>query len=232
LKGDEMKYSKNIWEYFQTKDVSKFEGSHSRLSFLASHFKKGDRVLNIGLGDGYFEEVSIKRGVDIYVLDPSEKSISEIRKKFTLDNKAIVGCVQDISFKENFFDGIVMTEVLEHLSFDEMEKAFLEVKRVLKLGGVFLGTVPNNEDLNERVVICPKCGEKFHQWGHQQTFTKDDLKKEFLRRFKVLTIRIKLFIPWNILNWKGKIISIVKYVLFRIKILNETQANIFFICSK
>lgn len=227
-----MKGSENIWEYFQNEDVSSFEGNHYRLSFLSSYFKTGDKVLNIGVGNSYFEEISIKQGIDVHVLDPGEKSIAKIREKFKLDNKAVVGYAQAIPFKDDFFDGIVMTEVLEHLSLDEMKKSFSEVKRALKPGGVFLGTVPNNENLSERIVVCPKCGEKSHQWGHQQSFTKESLKEELSNKFKVLTIETKLFTPWNILNWKGRMLGVIKCFLFKMKMLNEKQANIFFMSSK
>jgi len=227
-----MPTSPNIWDYFQTEDLASFEGNYNRVRFLASHFNPGARVLNIGIGNGRFEELCLKRGVDVYALDPSEKSVALLRERLQLGSKLVAGYSEAIPFADSFFDGVVMTEVIEHLSRETMEKTLEEVKRVLKPGGLFLGTIPSNENLRADLAVCPKCGEKFNKWGHQQTFTIEGFRQELGRLFSVLEIGNKLFTPWNILNWKGKAEGAVKYLMFKLGILGERWQNIFFLCKK
>lgn len=227
-----MSTAPNIWDYFQTEDLASFEGNYNRVRFLASHFNAGARVLNIGIGNGRLEDLCLKRGVDVYALDPSEKSIQLLRERLQLGPKIVAGYSQEIPFADAFFDGVVMTEVIEHLDHATMEKTFSEVKRVLKPGGVFLGTIPSNEDLRADLVVCPKCGDKFNKWGHLQTFTTEGFREELGKLFTVLEIKNKLFTPWNILNWKGKIEGAVKYFMFQAGLLGERWQNIFFLCKK
>jgi ubiquinone/menaquinone biosynthesis C-methylase UbiE len=184
------------------------------------------------MGNGRFEELCLGRGIDVYTLDPSEKSVQMLRKKLNLGSKAVAGYSQAIPFADSFFDGVVMTEVIEHLSHEIMEKTFSEIKRVLKTGGLFTGTIPNNEDLNADMTICPKCGEKFTKWGHLQTFTVESFRKEVEKTFSVLKVESRLFTPWNILNWHGKIEAVARYCMFRTGTLGERWQNIFFLCKK
>lgn len=227
-----MARSPNIWDYFQTENISSFDGNYNRVNFLASHFKKGERVLNIGIGNGRFEELCLARGVEVYSLDPSEKSIALLRERLKLGDRAAAGYSQEIPFQADLFDGVVMTEVIEHLSRETMLKTFPEVRRVLKPGGVFLGTIPTNEDLNADVVVCPKCGDKFNKWGHLQTFTVESFSADLSGLFQVLKVENRLFTPWNILNWKGKAEGAVKYLMFKLGILGYRWQNMFFLCRK
>jgi len=43
-----------IWEHFQNSELNVFAGAHPRLAFLANQVPKGSRVLNVGIGDGFF----------------------------------------------------------------------------------------------------------------------------------------------------------------------------------
>lgn len=221
-----------IWDYLQSETPEIFEGNYTRIKFLVSHFKKGDRVLNIGTGNGWLEDICLKRGIDAYALDPSEKTILMLRQKLGLGEKAAVGYAKSIPFGDGFFDGVVMTEVIEHLPRETMEQTYTEVKRVLRPGRMFLGTVPNDEDLGADMVICPKCGEKFSRWGHQQTFTIEKFTEQLSPYFTVRKMEHKFFIPWNMLNWKGKVDSAIKYLVFKAGFLDRRRLNIFFLCSK
>jgi len=109
-----------------------------------------------------------------------------------------------------------MSEVLEHLSVEELEATLAEVYRVLKPNGRFLGTVPAEEDLKLSEVVCPSCGEVFHRWGHLQSFTKERLKEQLSKRFSDVTISRRYFVYWEKLNWKGRIVMLVKLLLLKI----------------
>ncbi len=87
------------------------------------------RTLNIGSG-GEIEKVILEVGGR-----PTSIDIDPERKP------DIVGCVEDLSqFSDEYFDGIFCMEVLEHVQ--EPFVAAKELTRVLKKGGVLIGSTP------------------------------------------------------------------------------------------
>lgn len=130
------------------------------------------RVLNVGVGAGDFEGMALARGADVYSLDPSENSIARLRDKYGLGEKARSGLAQSMPFESDFFDFVLMSEVLEHLEDAVLFAALAEVRRVLKKGGLFMASTPFNEDLKLGMVVCPDCGKLFHKVGHVQSFDR------------------------------------------------------------
>jgi ubiquinone/menaquinone biosynthesis C-methylase UbiE len=210
-----MKQNK-IWEYYQTKSPESFLGNEARLFFLAKKAKKispRGKILNIGVGTGIFEEFALKLGLDVYSLDPIEDTIESIRKRFNLGEKARVGYSQDIPFPDNYFDVVVMSEVLEHLSDSDIYKTLKEVYRILTPNGHFIGTVPAREKLANGIVVCPNCGERFHRWGHLQSFEPSRIYDLFSGKFEIKELQERYFITWRTVNWKGKIVGFLKTLL-------------------
>jgi len=48
-----------------------------------------------------------------------------------------------LPFDDNFFDNVFSNDVLEHLTKEEMDHVFTEVRRILRKGGLFVNAVPN-----------------------------------------------------------------------------------------
>lgn len=216
-----------IWDFFQNEMSESFSGALARFIWLQKKLKKGQRVLNIGVGDGSFERLSLKNGINIYSLDPSEKSINQLKEKLNLGDKAKVGYSQEIPFENNFFDVVVMSEVLEHLSDDILEKTLPEIRRVLKDSGLFIGTVPARENLNESIAVCPECACRFHRWGHVQSFDNNRLRNLLNNFFKIVNVEERLFVNWQQENWKAKIIYSLKHFLLVFGIHGSNE-NIYF----
>lgn len=206
----------SIWDFYQNEMPEVFSGSRARLLFLAKKVKPKGRVLNIGVGDGTFEERAIKLGFDVYSLDPSERSVASIRQRFSMSERARVGYSQDIPFTDQHFDSVVISEVIEHLSDEVIEKTLSEISRVLSLGGRIIGTVPARENLSEQLIICPDCGKRFHRWGHVQTFDSRRLMAILTKHFEVKEMFERPFITWSALNWKGKAIAVIKMCLWKL----------------
>ncbi len=221
-----------IWDYFQTRKPSVFKGSGSRFSFLTKNLPKGQRVLNIGAGDGGFERMALEKGADVYSLDVSSGTVEFLRKSLNLGKKAVCASADEMPFEKNFFDVVVMSEVIEHLTRVQMLDSFREVNRVLKPSGFLCGTTPCNEDLREQETVCPNCAHVFHRWGHKQSFTPESLEKALLEYFPVVKTKKMLFIPWPILNWKGKVDAVAKIVMFRFSLVSDRWLNIYFRAQK
>lgn len=205
-----------IWAYFQNEKIEVFSGSIPRLKYLANRAKKllsspKAIALNIGVGNGWLEEHLTHEGWKIQSLDPNE---SAIRRLKTRGLKASTGFIEALPYKSNIFDVVFCSEVLEHLSRDQMESGLQEMFRVLKPDGYLLGTVPSQEKLSDNEIVCPRCGEIFHRWGHMQDFDKKRLREIFLKDSKILIIKPKLFISWQGLNLKRRIAVFIKVLLF------------------
>lgn len=106
--------------------------------------KKGDKILDLGCGNGYFSYLLSKlpirlniTGIDNHVnaIEDAKMFVGERNAKF------IIGNAERLPFAKNSFDKIVMSEIIEHVRDDV--KVLKEASRVLKPGGILLLTTPN-----------------------------------------------------------------------------------------
>lgn len=210
----EIENQDKIWDYYQADTTGLFDGSRGRLQYLAAQIAPAARVLNIGVGDGLFEEIAHQRGLEIHALDPSARSIERLRSRVPIGEKAQVGYSQAMPFSTAYFDAVVISEVLEHLSDEVLTQSLAEIARVLRPGGEIIGTVPAREDLQANLVVCPDCGKLFHRWGHMQSFDSTRMHSLLSRHFVPIEIRERPFATWSVLNWKGRIALTMKMALW------------------
>lgn len=198
-----------IWDYWQTTGIKAFTSNTGRLDYvgrLVTRFGRS-KVLTIGVGDLYLEKILLKNRMDLYVLDPSQTSISSAAQSLSLDSeRAVVGYSQYMPYESDFFDVILMSEVLEHLDDDILSGTIQEHHRVLKKGGRFIGTVPFNKlSMLNTLKSC---------------FNENDIN-----------IWIKFLPAWKILNFKGKLVASLKKILEFFSIYGE-RFNLIFIATK
>lgn len=142
-------------EKFQNKSNKKLEEILSKVGdmffkrrilkmFNYLEVKSTDNILDAGCGEGFYELIFKElydckvTGVDI------NQELIDLARKHIGNNKKIKFEVQDVRklpYKNNTFDKIICTEVLEHIEDDEAVAK--ELYRVLKPGGVLAVTVPN-----------------------------------------------------------------------------------------
>lgn len=206
-----------IWDHFQNQAPGAFDMSYPRLRFLAEQCDAGARVLTIGVGTGLLERLLVQRGVDLSCLDPSETTIERLGSELGLGARAKHGHGQNMPFESDAFDRVIMTEVLEHLSTNILHATLDEVRRVLKPGGEFLGTVPFREELATGHVICPHCESSFHRWGHEQTFDVGTLTQLFKdHHFVIGRIYPRAFSDFRRLRPRPLLKALVRHVLGRL----------------
>lgn len=204
-----------VWEYFQNSSPESFEGARPRLDFILRAISKKSKysaphVLNIGAGNGYLEESAQQLGWDIYTLDPDGVTIKRLLDKGIKGHK---GYIEKMPFNDASFDFVIASEVLEHLNDDQRQIGIREVFRVITQGGWFLGTVPYCENLPLNQVVCPKCGEIFHRWGHKVSFDVKTIHDELSAYFDVIDIKKTAFVVFRGRSAIGKIKSLIRLVL-------------------
>jgi SAM-dependent methyltransferase len=225
-----------MWAFHQNENVDSFSGAIPRLRSLArAVFRLARRngivnpaVLNIGVGNGCLEELILRGGGEAFSVDPDERALSRLAGKGV---KCYVGKIENLPFNDKDLDFVVVSEVLEHLDEPERTKGLAEIRRVLKVGGYILGTVPYCENLQQNTTICPHCGEVFHRWGHKKAFDLGNIAQELAAHFQIERLTRTAFVSFSgnsVLAW---VKALVRIVLAK---LGEAIAspNIYFVARK
>ncbi len=84
------------------------------------------KVLDIGCGYGWNKPIVEKVGGEWIGVEPFEGGAN-----------TVIGTAEDLPFEDNSFDVVIMDAVLEHV--EDVDASFLEISRVLKPEGVFIG---------------------------------------------------------------------------------------------
>jgi len=160
------------------------------------NLERGARILDLGSGMGYLSRRLSAYGWEIIALDREVKLLSSLKNivnntKWTFPMHIVAADAKGLPFKDSFFDGIIMTEVLEHI--ENPKEALSECYRILKTNGMFCLSVPSSYTEKFYGLLHPKY---FDNAGHINIFKKhslcDLLKKS---RFKVCGIRKENFEP-------------------------------------
>lgn len=174
--------------------------------------KKGDYILDVGCGDGYYLHILSNIGIPLKLKGTDfdeaglKKAKKNLGKKIPLYQADLM---KKLPFKSNTFDKVVMSEVAEHLPDDI--KGLKEVFRVMKKGGVFTVTVPNhnypffwdpvNWLLEHLFDTHIKSGFFAGIWNqHERLYTPEQIKKVIEKAgFKVINTKSLTFwcLPFN-----------------------------------
>jgi|HubBroStandDraft_2_1064218.scaffolds.fasta_scaffold51360_2 SAM-dependent methyltransferase len=211
---------RKIWEFHQNENVEAFSGAGPRLQGLArATFRLARRqkilkpaILNIGVGNGHFEEFILRGGGNPYSIDPDVRPLVRLAEKGV---KCYAASIEHLPIAEKALDFVVVSEVLEHLDDAERRNGLAEIRRILKPGGYILGTVPYRENLQQNITICPHCGEVFHRWGHKKGFDLGDIKQELRPHFKIERVTRTAFVSFP-RNSTAALVSVVRFVLAKL----------------
>ena len=105
--------------------------------------KKGDKILDMGIGTGRFASLLAKKGASIEGIDISEKMIKKAKKKLKEKsaNFTVADAGEHIPFGDNSFNYIICIRVLKYIV--PWKRTIKEVARVLNRDGLFLLEIPN-----------------------------------------------------------------------------------------
>jgi len=146
--------------------------------------QKGDLLLDMGCGAGRHAFESFRKGARVVAFDYSATELKDVAGLFAAMRDAgeegllavtANGDALRLPFPDNTFDRIIASEVLEHVSDDQV--ALDEIFRVLKPGGTVAATVP--AWLPEQ--ICWALTDEYHAphvpGGHVRIYTEAKLRR-------------------------------------------------------
>lgn len=134
---------------------------------------QGKRILDLGCRDGVLTR-HYTPGNEVIGLDIDLAALGSASEKLSI--RAVHATLNGgLPFPDGSFDAVVMAEVLEHLPYLPITLA--EVRRVLRPGGLLIGSVPLAYHLHDRWRVLR--GKKLLVDGdptHLQHLTCDDLR--------------------------------------------------------
>ena len=141
------------------------------------HLKQDNIILDIGFGNGYLIKKLFEQNISIkiYGIEISNDMINKttIKNKQNIENGKLKLSLENInktSFEENTFDKIYTVNTIYF--WNELDKSFSEIKRILKPDGMFINVIYTKEYLNK--IIYTKYG--FNKYGVEEIekITKDN----------------------------------------------------------
>jgi 2-polyprenyl-3-methyl-5-hydroxy-6-metoxy-1,4-benzoquinol methylase len=176
-----------LWDYYSKNphiSAIYFSKVYGKYILKASKLplRKKISVLDFGCGPGFiWEHILTMRATWNYTgLDFSSESVRIIREK-AAGHSQFFGGVHlgqlPSNLPDNHYDVVLLLEVIEHVNDEYLGNILLEIRRVLKYGGVLVITTPNEEDLSLATKYCPDCGAIFHEWQHVRSWNSITLTK-------------------------------------------------------
>ncbi|VVB63914.1 Glycosyltransferase AglE [uncultured archaeon] len=135
---------------------------------LLSHLIEGQRVLEIGCGNGDLSSEIAKKGFDVVGVDMCIAGIRQTAGKANNDNVTkeenfLVADGARLAFQDGSFDSVILDGVLDHVS-SSSKKLLEEAVRVVRNGGRIIVSVPD--------------GSLIPRPGHLRVFSEDTLESE------------------------------------------------------
>ncbi len=99
------------------------------------------KALEIGCGTGHWTQYFAEKGNDIIGIDVSREMVEIAERKNIPSTVCLVHDVQNMPFRDDFFENIFAITSLEFV--EDQDKAFAEIKRVIKDYGYLVVAVLN-----------------------------------------------------------------------------------------
>lgn len=119
-----------------------------RLSIIKSmmNAKRGEKILEVGCGGGHV--LSMFREATLTGVDVSGEMLEKAKKNLAgFDFDLRKGDIGEVGLPDHSFDGIVCTEVLEHVL--DPDHVLKNIQRLIKPSGRVVITIPNDNLIND-----------------------------------------------------------------------------------
>ncbi len=111
-----------------------------RSSFLLHRVNQGDRVLDVGCGEGIFSSELKAAGAQVVGIDLAQEPLDRARRRDPELDLRLVDADGQLPFADSSFDVVWLGEVIEHVA--DTQGWLSEIRRVLRSGATLLLSTP------------------------------------------------------------------------------------------
>ena len=117
---------------------------------LEKFLPEGASVFDIGCGGGAFLRFMLDKGYKVSGLEVGEAAKEEAERVLGIKDVVRVGDFLETDFKDEIFDAVVLTDVIEHF---HNPRVYLEkISSILKPGDLIIIRTPNSDSLMHRLL--------------------------------------------------------------------------------
>lgn len=158
------------------------EGEKKRLQETIEFIPAGvESILDLGCGDGRLTNQLYRHYPQVIGADISATALYYVKGEKVHTSSA------DLPFKDDSFDLVISTELIEHLPLPDFQKTIQEIKRISRRW-ILIG-VPWQEQLALGRSHCANCDTYFHANYHYRNFHERTLSQLFFPEFKTVKKR-------------------------------------------
>ena len=183
------------------------------LNKLKKNSDKG-RILDIGCATGFLLDEARSKGWETYGVELSKWCVEHAKNNLGLN--VFCGLLKDARFEDDFFDVVVLNDVIEHLS--DPKGMLMDIKRILKKGGIVCINTPDIDSMLSKLL-------KAKWWGINQAhlfyFTKGTLSEmlkstgflplKFTRHPRTFSLKYWIF---RFRNYNEHVYNILKFFVY------------------
>jgi len=197
------------YQYKAIKSKNFFQSNWHRNKFnILKKYIQSDRnktYLDLGPGSGNFESMFSQDLKKIVAIDYNDQAVKFVKKRMRNENIRNVEVhskdirdIENMHFKEKF-DGLVIVDVIEHISLKDARKLVKRLKKILKKGAKIYVITPNYKStwlLIERILdnltIVPKFNNeqhlaKYYKENLHNLFTSQGMSVDFIKSFNLFS---------------------------------------------
>ena len=116
-----------------------------RLAFLLKHVHAGERLLDVGCGEGRFAAAVLDVGAQVVGIDVAEEPLRRAREERPELDLRVVPAEGSWPLQDASFDAVWAGETIEHVA--DTAGWLSEIRRVLRPGGLLLLSTPAHSPL-------------------------------------------------------------------------------------
>jgi SAM-dependent methyltransferase len=147
-----------------------------RRAFLLAAVRPGERVLDVGCGEGAFCAELEAAGTHPVGVDIAERAVARARRRHPDLRFELVPPHGPLPLDDSEFDVVWASEVIEHVA--DTARWLSELRRVLRSGGRLLLTTPYHGRLKAGVLALARFESEFDPLGqHLRFYTRRSLRQ-------------------------------------------------------
>jgi 2-polyprenyl-3-methyl-5-hydroxy-6-metoxy-1,4-benzoquinol methylase len=162
-----------------------------RLAYLRAEVVPGQRVLDLGCGEGFFAAALATAGCIVVGADVAEEPLRRARRRLQSLDLQLIDAERRWPLPDAGFDVVWAGEVIEHVL--DTSAWLSELRRVLKPGGTLLLSTPAHDRLRVLALgLAPRAFEAHFDplCDHLRFYTRRSLSR-LLGDFRFLNVRIR-----------------------------------------